>query len=40
MDEIASLRELGACSFCGILRRRALNEIAKDQRMNWQQVIH
>jgi uncharacterized protein (TIGR00269 family) len=31
MDEIASTkRALGACSFCGVLRRRALNEVAKD----------
>jgi uncharacterized protein (TIGR00269 family) len=31
MDEIASWeRSLGACSFCGVLRRRALNEAAKD----------
>ncbi|MGD0805196.1 MAG: TIGR00269 family protein [Candidatus Bathyarchaeia archaeon] len=30
MDEIASSeRRLGACSFCGVLRRRALNEAAK-----------
>jgi cytoplasmic tRNA 2-thiolation protein 1 len=30
MDEIAaSDRTLGACSFCGVLRRRALNEAAK-----------
>ncbi len=30
MDEIASWeRPLGACSFCGVLRRRALNEAAK-----------
>jgi uncharacterized protein (TIGR00269 family) len=30
MDEIAaSERTLGACSFCGVLRRRALNEAAK-----------
>jgi cytoplasmic tRNA 2-thiolation protein 1 len=30
MDEIASWkRSLGACSFCGVLRRRALNEVAK-----------
>ena len=30
MDEIAaSKRTLGACSFCGVLRRRALNEAAK-----------
>jgi uncharacterized protein (TIGR00269 family) len=29
MDEIASKdRELGACSYCGVLRRRALNEAA------------
>lgn len=30
MDEIAAKdRTLGACSFCGVLRRRALNEAAK-----------
>jgi cytoplasmic tRNA 2-thiolation protein 1 len=30
MDEIAARdRSLGACSFCGVLRRRALNEAAK-----------
>jgi cytoplasmic tRNA 2-thiolation protein 1 len=30
MDEVASWdRILGACSFCGVLRRRALNEAAK-----------
>jgi cytoplasmic tRNA 2-thiolation protein 1 len=30
MDEIAvKERELGACSYCGVLRRRALNEAAK-----------
>jgi cytoplasmic tRNA 2-thiolation protein 1 len=30
MDEIASKeRELGSCSYCGVLRRRALNEGAK-----------
>ncbi len=30
MDEIAKRdRSLGACSFCGVLRRRALNEAAK-----------
>lgn len=30
MDEIAAgERTLGACSFCGVLRRRALNEVAK-----------
>jgi uncharacterized protein (TIGR00269 family) len=30
MDEIAAWdRTLGACSFCGVLRRRALNEAAK-----------
>lgn len=30
MDEIAAReRTLGACSFCGVLRRRALNEAAK-----------
>jgi uncharacterized protein (TIGR00269 family) len=30
MDEIASRdRELGACSYCGVLRRRALNEAAR-----------
>jgi len=30
MDKIASWdRSLGACSFCGVLRRRALNEAAK-----------
>jgi uncharacterized protein (TIGR00269 family) len=31
MDDIASWeRSLGACSFCGVLRRRALNEAAKE----------
>jgi uncharacterized protein (TIGR00269 family) len=31
MDQIASIdRTLGACSFCGVLRRRALNEAAKN----------
>ena len=31
MDEITSkARELGACSFCGVLRRRALNIVARD----------
>jgi len=30
MDEIASRdRELGTCSYCGVLRRRALNEAAR-----------
>jgi len=30
MDEIAEKdRELGACSYCGVLRRKALNEAAK-----------
>lgn len=30
MDEIAAKqRELGACSYCGVLRRRALNDAAK-----------
>lgn len=30
MDEIAAKeRELGACSYCGVLRRRALNEAAR-----------
>ncbi len=30
MDEISAReRTLGACSFCGVLRRRALNEVAK-----------
>jgi len=31
MDDIAAReRSLGACSFCGVLRRRALNEAAKE----------
>jgi len=31
MDELAAQkRELGACSFCGVLRRRALNDIARE----------